>query len=324
MRFPWVRAPSPPPWVEPSYWAFNLTFSVLFLIYMAVLYLGLQRRWVLSKYTVSAVVPIALGNILMGTALMPTCETPTVPALEYPFMTLLAVVSFALLCASEVATYLFNLIGPPAAFTFLRLPVLAVHLSTLLFYVFSAYDPACLGRDTFGRPLHPLRYVMWTTSVSCSVISVFFVAEDLTRKSRHQTRWNSTALHRECILAIMAVVLMFVTGYLATLRFATGLWANVVNYGASTVFMYLALGKLTHMLHLCATNPLVVQQQGGGIQFRLITYAIVVTWHAFPAVWVLGASNIVTPEIEHCGYVICDLLAKYVLLYVYSATVSNA
>ena len=78
MRFPWVRAPSPPPWVEPSYWAFNLTFSVLFLIYMAVLYLGLQRRWVLSKYTVSAVVPIALGNILMGTALMPTCETPTV------------------------------------------------------------------------------------------------------------------------------------------------------------------------------------------------------------------------------------------------------
>ena len=50
MRFPWVRAPSPPPWVEPSYWAFNLTFSVLFLIYMTIGFFLMLQEFIIPKH----------------------------------------------------------------------------------------------------------------------------------------------------------------------------------------------------------------------------------------------------------------------------------
>ena len=47
-----------------------------------------------------------------------------------------------------------------------------------------------------------------------------------------------------------------------------------------------------------------------------------VTWHIFPIVWLLGASNVITVFQEHAGYVICDMCAKYLLLFVYISHVN--
>ena len=40
-------------------------------------------------------------------------------------------------------------------------------------------------------------------------------------------------------------------------------------------------------------------------------------------VWLAAAANVVTPEQEHTGYVVADLVAKWLLLFVYITTVSN-
>ena len=40
-------------------------------------------------------------------------------------------------------------------------------------------------------------------------------------------------------------------------------------------------------------------------------------WHIFPCVWLLGATDLVSAYNEHVGYVMCDLCAKYLLLFVY-------
>ena len=50
--------------------------------------------------------------------------------------------------------------------------------------------------------------------------------------------------------------------------------------------------------------------------------AIVIIWHVFPAVWLLGATQMITVFEEHVGYVIGDICAKYLLLFVYVSHVN--
>ena len=54
----------------------------------------------------------------------------------------------------------------------------------------------------------------------------------------------------------------------------------------------------------------------------LAAVAIVIIWHVFPIVWLLGALQLITVFEEHVGYVIGDLCAKYLLLFVYVSHVN--
>ena len=54
----------------------------------------------------------------------------------------------------------------------------------------------------------------------------------------------------------------------------------------------------------------------------LTAVAIVIIWHIFPIIWLLGALQLITVFEEHVGYVIGDLCAKYLLLFVYVSHVN--
>ena len=47
-----------------------------------------------------------------------------------------------------------------------------------------------------------------------------------------------------------------------------------------------------------------------------------VVWHIFPIVWVVAAAQLISPEEEHAAYVLGDLSAKYMLLFVYITRVA--
>ena len=106
-------------------------------------------------------------------------------------------------------------------------------------------------------------------------------------------------------------------GFLGSRLSFTGTY--MPNYGlfcASTAFFYMMLYELTSFIGHAIHSPYIVQM-GTASQFQVTRVAVVVTWHIFPIVWLLGASNVITVFQEHAGYVICDLCAKYLLLFVY-------
>ena len=57
-------------------------------------------------------------------------------------------------------------------------------------------------------------------------------------------------------------------------------------------------------------------------QFKIIRTTVFLGWHGFPVVWVLSALGYLSIEAEHVGYIVCDLTAKYVLLFVYIASIT--
>ena len=132
------------------------------------------------------------------------------------------IAGFGLLLLSEAVAWLFASLGPKRAFANLRHPVMAVHMVTFLYYSFEPGTESCVmyasrhanypgfpcrhhfdGRrvpcpsvdnpaarprvtrwDAFGRPLHPLRYVMWTISVSSMCLSLFLIVENILQQSK--------------------------------------------------------------------------------------------------------------------------------------------
>ena len=140
------------------------------------------------------------------------------------------IAGFGLLLLSEAVAWLFASLGPKRAFANLRHPVMAVHMVTFLYYSFEPGTESCVmyasrhanypgfpcrhhfdGRrvpcpsvdnpaarprvtrwDAFGRPLHPLRYVMWTISVSAMCLSLFLIVENILQQSK-----ESRSLSRE-------------------------------------------------------------------------------------------------------------------------------
>jgi bacteriorhodopsin len=232
------------------------------------------------------------------------------------------IAGFGLLLVSELFTWLFASLGPARAFANLRHPVMSVHLITFLYYVFEPGTESCIMWDAFGRPLHPLRYVMWTISVSAMCLSLFLIVENILQQSKESRSLSREQLRDKLINALLYCYGTFVLGFLGSRLAASG--TLMPNYGlfcASTAFFYMMLYELTSMLSHVIRSPRIVQA-GTAPQFHAIRAAVVITWHIFPVVWLLGAFNVITVFQEHAGYVICDMCAKYLLLFVYISHVN--
>ena len=61
-----------------------------------------------------------------------------------------------------------------------------------------------------------------------------------------------------------------------------------------------------------------VIKRGLSAQFRVTRATICVIWHIFPGVWLCSALGMISTLQESFGYMIGDLCAKYLLLFVYS------
>jgi len=86
---------------------------------------------------------------------------------------ILPVAAFGLLIISEFCTYIFSLFAPEVIFAYLHQPTMAVHAASLTYYVIELFQSYHAMTDAFGRPSFPLRYVLWTVSVSTMLVCIY-------------------------------------------------------------------------------------------------------------------------------------------------------
>ena len=284
--------------------------------------------WVIAPMVFLAQVTMDLRDVDTGTsdpvgALLGHGTAPLDgPAIAYMAARLLPIAGFGLLLVSELAVYLFSLAAPEVVFAYLRHPVMAVHAASLSYYVreFAVAQPAMT--DAFGRQVYPLRYVLWCGSVSSMLISVYYVVECTLRTLRDPMR-KLAALHDELAGGLLAVNATMTLGFFAGLRTPWGRPLNAVCLVGSCYGFYAMLGAIDRMLAAIQATAAANHARGVAWQFRITRGAVVIVWHAFPAVWALAASDAISPEVEHVGYISSDLLAKFLLMFVYVASVNN-
>jgi len=334
LSLPFGSAPLPPPPPPPAtVTAAAVAVSTLVSLWLLFLSVAPSRGFRFSKDTVWRIMPFSISALgISKLALSYSCQRD-VPAIVDDTMGDIPVTAFSLLLSSEVVAYVFSSVGPRRHFSFLRVPAMIVHATTLLYYVWEPYTGAFALDDAFGRALFPLRYVMWTISVTLMSVSVYFVCESIMNKRvRGMPSWrleDADALHAQLVSVLQACVGTFASGFLAsaiTLDAATAgalaLLPNGFMAVLSCACMYHMLANLGEMLFRAQENAL-VKLSGVSRQIFLVRTAITCVWCMFPIVWFAAAANLINEQWEHVGYVVSDLTAKYLLLFVYITTVSN-
>lgn len=247
---------------------------------------------------------------------------------------LLPVVAFTLLLVSEGATVLFAWCGAEGAemFAYVRQPVLAVHGASLLYYSLAASRRLVCLPDAFGRPFAPLRTALWLGSISSMVASVYFVVDQrllvLAWQLGERAEAEADGLQRNVRHGFVGVLGTVGFGLLASwpwprpsasalpllnVLFLVGSWGSFYVMLHQVVTMLgrieILAGNLHHDRH----------SMGAARQFRVIRHAVIASWHGFGIVWVLAACQVISPHAEQGGFIFCDLIAKYVLMFVYVA-----
>ena len=111
-------------------------------------------------------------------------------------------------------------------------------------------SPRALGRlDVFGRPLHPLRYVMWTVSVSTMCLAVYLIAEGPLCHSKDQRTLSREANREHLINSLLGCLGTFGFGYAGTrVRVGGTLLFNATLGAASTLSFWAMLWCISTML----------------------------------------------------------------------------
>ena len=243
-------------------------------------------------------------------------------AVFYLAVRVMPIAGFALLLLSELATFLFSLTAPEMVFAYLRHPVMAVHAASLSYYIHEVFLTSRAMQDAFGRPLYPLRYLLWTCSVSSMFVSVYYVVESSLRTLRDPVG-KLAGLHAELSYGLFTVNGMFTFGFLAGLQGPWGHHWNAVCFVASCYFFYGMIGSIDRMLSATQEAATIHHARGLAKQLQIMRIAIIAVWHVFPLVWALAACNAISIDLEHIGYIFGDLLAKYLLMFVYVSSVNN-
>ena len=111
--------------------------------------------------------------------------------------------------------------------------------------------------DAFGRRVDPLRYVMWTISVSTMCLALYLVAEGLLFQSKDK-RTISRAECRELFLdSLLGSYGTFVFGFAGSITLVEeSLVPNIACELVSAVCFYRMLFCLTKIYHHVITNQL--------------------------------------------------------------------
>jgi hypothetical protein len=85
------------------------------------------------------------------------------------------IAAFGMMLVSEISVLVFARGFPRMTFSYMRYPVMSVHATGLFYYLVELCLTTHTMIDAFGRPIYPLRYVMWTCSVSrMSILTLTF------------------------------------------------------------------------------------------------------------------------------------------------------
>ena len=346
-RLPWQSPPAPPP-AAPTLALPPVTLSI-YAVILATLLLAkfghivqnpnrLDSLWLVWPIG-TVIFSVAHRELSTGYANWKELENPA-----HSLVYALPIAGFALLLISEMVTWLFSCLGPRRAFAPLRHPVMCVHMISLTYYW---CEPTVqdLPLDAFGRPLHPLRYIMWTISVSSMCFSLYLVTTNVLQPKEQRT---AQELRSMLIDSLIGCYLTFVLGFLGSFvkvrdmparltpppcarvfcgrdltacdwlaQIDGNVTPNVLLFCLSSLGFYLMLLRLTSMLRKVYRDERVIRR-GMAAQFQAISFAVTFVWHIFPVIWLLGAFNLISIFEEHIGYILCDLCAKYLLLFVYT------
>ena len=189
------------------------------------------------------------------------------------FIYALPVAGFGLLLCSEGVSWLFGMLGKQSAFASARHPVMSVHAVSFLYYVSEPGTESCVMFDAFGRPLHPLRYVLWTISVSSMCFSLYLVVEKLLAQSKELRPISTPRLRIMLIDALLGCYGTFVLGFLGSgIVLESTHLHNYCLFCLSSCCFYLMLHRLTKMLNFVIRTKYIILS-GAAPQFRAVQSA---------------------------------------------------
>ena len=204
MREGWwtpAPAPAPPSMVASLQGLVDDPWSTIPAALLAILFVQWNIMLLNSLRTRTAVVshvnswrtlPMGVMTILLGFFTFaddPAAHEPLVVPKDtiMRYVLTMPISGFALLLVSEVLSWVFMCVGPKQMqrFRYLRIPVMAVHCVSLLFYVIDDVYGGPYVMSVFGRPVSALRSLMWNFSVSCMGINMSFVCESILEAEGH-------------------------------------------------------------------------------------------------------------------------------------------
>ena len=150
---------------------------------------------------------------------------------------------------------------------------MSVHAVSFLYYVYEPGTESCVMFDAFGRPLHPLRYVLWTISVSSMCLSLYLVVEKLLNQTKEPRPISSFKLRDMLIDALLGCYGTFVLGFLGSrIMLESTHIHNYCLFCLSSCCFYLMLHRLYTMLNF-VTHTKYIILSGAAPQFQAVQSA---------------------------------------------------
>ena len=200
-------------------------------------------------------------------------------------------------------------------------PCAGVQALTLLYYVVERSDAACLLTappflsDVSGVTARPLHLVLWTCSVSAQVLAIYSVEREL---SARMPRPPPTNARRDCCAALVAVQVMCWCSALLDARAPGATSYGLALAALSCAAFYALLAKgVRGPLARGAAAARRGKDERIAAQLERAAVFFTVAWHGFPLVWGAGVLGAVGDARVRLGYVLCDVVAKFLPASIY-------
>lgn len=201
--------------------------------------------------------------------------------------------------------------------TLLVTPALVVHVVATLFYTWQAFAPSpcelqcCWPLARAG--INPLHSALWMSSVSSQVMTLYGLSQSLQSAPSTTTLVAVTGQRRACF-ALLCVSTMLITGALADgylrderVSIAMAFVSFVAFYALLFTGIYLPLVDC-YSHAVLSDNP---WRKKSATSYRAVCAYLVLAWHGFPLVWTANVLGKATRTQIEIGYIICDVLAKF-------------
>lgn len=209
-------------------------------------------------------------------------------------------------------------------------PALVVHVLTTGYYAGQAYMPSCelaCRWPLASTGINPLHYALWQSSVSSQVMTIFGLSRDLIPPTRAAAS-SVVATRSQCrvCVALLGVEAMLLLGAFSDAYHGGPLLA-VASMALSFAAFYVLLGAgiylpLAEVYRHEARSDEPQRRQRASI-YRAVCAYLVLAWHGFPAVWMANVLGKAPPRQIEVGYVVCDVLAKFLPPSLYLAVATG-
>jgi len=149
-------------------------------------------------------------------------------------------------------------------------------------------------------------------------ISIYFVVDSTHRVANAVSLRR--VLHDDLAQGLLCTNGMFATGFLS--GYPWGEDRRHINAFCFLVSCYCFYGALGHIDQMLKSNQTVARDCGAtglAFQFSIVRKTFFCVWHLFPMVWALAACGSLSIQVEHIGYIVADVVAKFLLMFVYVA-----